>query len=785
MKPLQWIIWGLHRLLTFLSDGAKRLGHILYNYRIVVVGLFILFIVLWLADQGQDLLLNLNTEWYGPISFLVTLVVLASLNWHLPKYFTDQARKQTQTRKGMTRMFVPPPEIAGQKHRGERNSARMMGVLTFLIPACGIWNAMQQFRIKFILDFINPYLLLFVSAVIFATAFRAQIIGNLWQKYPRATSVLITVISFIFLFIIAALPFSAQLSAPKFLVFMVLDLYLLAILFSLFVALRKHIHSGPIGWISRNIVTIVITLGIIFSVLFIVMNIAPMMMMHISRYITFGVVLTGVIFYSFVFTMIALLSRLWKINLILIMMVAGFVLQISGNNNFHNIRMLTGNSRQPSSGLISKASLPSLDSYLEGWLQHRRDSILAWNARNARLGRTEKYPVFLVNTYGGGIRAAAWTSMVIGYMDEVMRQNYGKAFQHHVLAYSAVSGGAIGAAMMCAQRYQYGDAQVMTADRIYSLYARDYLTPVLIGMQGRDIWFAPFRSDVIADRAEFQERTWERHLALDSITFNSSYFGMWYDTTATNAFEVPLLFSNTYNADDGKKGILAPVVLNKNEFPGANFINDLYDLDGTDTIDENLRISTAAFLSARFPYLSPTARFSDGLHFLDGGLKENSGAETSSQLFRAIQRIMQNAKDTSQLIHKVAFHVLSIRNTFGNTEPDNKADNISEITAPLTGLANNYVGTSIQADSVNFFELKNRYHTVHPRRVPIKPLKGDTIRPILPLGWQISNLALQGMRTSLADYPESLPRILVGYLYCDPLKEREYRRGLKRWPEKK
>ena len=779
MKLHQWIGWGARRLLVFLSDSASKAAHILYNYRILVIGLAILYLILWLADQGQDLLLNLNTEWYGPISFLVTLVVLALLNWHLPKYFTDQAKNRQIEKRPLKHLFVPPAEVMGDRNRGERNAARMMGVLTFLIPACGIWNALQQFKVNFGMNFINPYLLLFVSIVVFATAFRIQFIGSLWEKYRRATGILITAIALLFLGVIVALPFSSRLSSPRFLVFMVLDLYLLAILFSLFVALRHHIKLGPIAYLNRKIVTIVIAAGCIFSVLFIVMNIYPMMMMHISRYITFGVVLTGVIFYSFVLTMLALASRRWRINIIFILILVGVLWQVSGVNNFHNIRMLSGNSKQPASGLISKSSLPSLDAYLEGWLQHRKDSINAWSAKKG------KYPVFIVNTYGGGIRAAAWTTMVIAYMDEVMKQNYGKSFQHHTLAYSAVSGGTIGAALLCAQRYRYGDAQVLTADKVFGLYAKDYLTPVLIGLQGRDIWMAPFRSDAIADRAEFQERTWELHLQEDSIPFNTSYFRMWYDTTATSAFEVPLLFSNTYNADDGKKGILAPVKLNKNEFPGANFINDLYDTNIIDTIDENLRVSTAAFLSARFPYISPTARFADGLHFLDGGLKENSGAETASQLFRAIQRITSGTRDSSHLIHKVEFHILSIRNTFGNTEPDNKANNISEITAPLTGLVNNYVGTSIQADSVNFFELKTRYHTVHPRRVPIKPLTGDTLRPILPLGWQISDLALQGMRTSLANYPESLPRILVQHLHCDAVKEREYRINLRRWPEKK
>ena len=144
MKLHQWISWALRRFLVFLSDGASRLAHVLYNYRILAIGLAILYLVLWIADQGQDLLLNLNTEWYGPISFLVTLVALALLNWHLPKYFTDQAKNRQIEKRALRHIFVPPAEVMGEKHRSERNAARMMGVLTFLIPACGIWNALQR-----------------------------------------------------------------------------------------------------------------------------------------------------------------------------------------------------------------------------------------------------------------------------------------------------------------------------------------------------------------------------------------------------------------------------------------------------------------------------------------------------------------------------------------------------------------------------------------------------------------------------------------------------------------
>ena len=112
MKLHQWISWELRRFLVFLSDCASRLAHVLYNYRILAIGLAILYLVLWIADQGQDLLLNLNTEWYGPISFLVTLVALALLNWHLPKYFTDQAKKPADRKAGI----APHIRAAGGGH---------------------------------------------------------------------------------------------------------------------------------------------------------------------------------------------------------------------------------------------------------------------------------------------------------------------------------------------------------------------------------------------------------------------------------------------------------------------------------------------------------------------------------------------------------------------------------------------------------------------------------------------------------------------------------------------
>ncbi len=70
---------------------------------------------------------------------------------------------------------------------------------------------------------------------------------------------------------------------------------------------------------------------------------------------------------------------------------------------------------------------------------------------------TVAYPVFFVNAYGGGIKAAAWTTMVIGRLDQLLRENVLKDslahdFQHYAFSYSGVSGGAVGLSLLSAGR---------------------------------------------------------------------------------------------------------------------------------------------------------------------------------------------------------------------------------------------------------------------------------------------------------------------------------------------
>src|SRR5262249_32305035 len=69
------------------------------------------------------------------------------------------------------------------------------------------------------------------------------------------------------------------------------------------------------------------------------------------------------------------------------------------------------------------------------WLKSRRD----WQ-------EYEHYPIFLIATEGGGIRAAYFTASVLAAFQEEC-----PAFAQHVIAISSVAGGSVGAAVFAGE----------------------------------------------------------------------------------------------------------------------------------------------------------------------------------------------------------------------------------------------------------------------------------------------------------------------------------------------
>ncbi|MBN8850567.1 MAG: hypothetical protein BGO55_31350 [Sphingobacteriales bacterium 50-39] len=735
---------GLQKLSGYIRNKSIQL----FRYRVILIGVVAFSLPIWIMDQGQDLLVNSNSSDNGVVLFVGVVCMAALLNWWLAKLFFEQEYK------GPVCPMVEPVITDPIREASEKKVSRYLGVATIIIPATAILNALRALRIHYPLDIFPPIIWLVALLSLFFVLIKYDLACKVWcwikDRWNEATANTIFITTLILLAFI--LPGLIRLSllkedsnTPGALIWLFIHLLLLAKAFWIFVSTRTNIFTGQ-GLIGRHIGWPIILGGLLLALLFILFNIFPSSVLNLdSNYLTLPVLLAGIIFYIILFTLLIRLSLWLKINLVFFILITGLILAISIPNDFHAVR-LTSSARV--------ASPPTLNNYFKGWLLQRKDEIL---------NGPDNYPVFLVNSYGGGIKAASFTNMMFSWLDSTLitTSKNRKGFEHFVFSVSGASGGTIGATVQCAYRYRHLDSSAGAYSLQYfrDFYKHDFLTPVLGSMIGRDVWASAVGYPVWEDRAAIQERIWAGfgRTGLD-IQLNNAFDFLW-DTSAANParYEVPLLFSNTLNVDDGLKGIMAPIVLSKNDFPGAIFIRDRLPAQAT------LPLITGAFLSARFPFISPSGKIGAGYHFMDGGGKDNSGASTSEDIFISLARQGCLRTDDSlfmRLIKKVRFYFVSLTNSpYYNPDTRQLVSNRFEPISPLVGIVNSGIyGNAMSADntlqyryisdSTQFPGIRSDYSSVWITATCVAGSGGSLYSPVLPLGWQISAPSLERLSHS-------------------------------------
>lgn len=750
---------GLQWLSAYIRTKALQL----FRYRVIILGVLVFSLPIWVMDQGQDLLVNSNSSDMGILLFAGIVLVAAFLNWWLAKLFFEREYKGPVFR--MTEPAIPDPV----QEASEKKVSRYLGVITILIPATAILNALQILRIPFPLDIFPPMIWLIALLSIFFVLIRYDVACTVYQwiagrrGQPAARIITFStciLLGFILPGVIRYLFLGEQSNAPGSLFWLFFHLLLLATAFWIFVSTRSYIFNSG-SWWCRKIGWPVILCSIVLAALFVLFNIFPLTVLRLScNYLTLPVLLSGVIFYILIFTLLIRVSLWLRINLVLFIFVTGLVLAISVPNDYHAVRLAPR---------VASSSSLSMNDYFRGWLLHRKNEIL--NAPG-------DYPVFLVNTYGGGIKAAAFTNMTLSYLDSTMIRDSKshKGFEHYVFSISGASGGTVGAAVQCAYRARYLDsAGAYNLDHFRKFYGHDFLTPVLGNMLGRDVWASIAGYPLWRDRSAIQESLWEGfgHRSL-GISLDQDFNAIWQDTAAAGTagaagFEVPLLFSNTLNVDDGLKGIMAPVELSHTDFPGTIFIRERIAALNAQRKKEKdtpvyIPLMTGAFLSARFPFISPSGKMGPGYHFMDGGGKDNSGASTSEAIFISLARqgCRRSDKDSlfMTLIKKVRFYFVSITNSpYYNPDTRQMVSNRFEPISPLVGIINSGINGNAQAadntlevrynsDSTQFPGIRSDYCSVWITATCVQDGKGKFYSPVLPLGWQISGPSLERMRNT-------------------------------------
>lgn len=289
-------------------------------------------------------------------------------------------------------------------------------------------------------------------------------------------------------------------------------------------------------------------------------------------------------------------------------------------------------------------------------------------------GRKE-IPLVFIASAGGGIRAAYWTALTMRCLVTGDNDDTNDACQRPVLPKdsifmaSGISGGSLGLAGI------HG----VTEDKAWlETLQQDFLGPTVAAMAFRDLPNSLLRIDIRdSDRATILERAWEDEANERGGHLERGLVETAYSDSGRIAF--PLLVLNGASVTDGCRVVasaldlstIAPpdagqtsatdcLALDQKRFsegtplPALPATKDAFDNtcagDGA-TVPHDLRLSTAALLSARFPYVSPTGTLHscsgrDRTFDLDGGLIDSSAALPLAMLWPEVVNWLNKQDDS-------------------------------------------------------------------------------------------------------------------------------------------
>jgi hypothetical protein len=334
--------------------------------------------------------------------------------------------------------------------------------------------------------------------------------------------------------------------------------------------------------------------------------------------------------------------------------------------------------RRIETSISSVEAAPKVEEQFEQWFESRID-------RAIYRDRGVPYPVYVIAAEGSGMYAAYHTA---GFLAQL--QNQCRSFGHHLFAISSVSGGSLGAAFFSAVASQVAESQMREAitdnepcgsaqplplkpgqsdqasNRLFSrsadsVFGYDFLSPLFAGMLFPDFLqrFVPYpiagldRSRPLG--AAF-EGAWDDTLA----KWKKNYPEFW--RTKTNILGQPYLWHwratgsspalllNATDVSTGQRRVIAPFLFAEDKISFLPIWNEPWAANlPIDKLARNIPLSTAAILSARFPWLTPAGWFYDvefrsgtrepmfergairlkQVQLVDGGYFDNSGVVTA------------------------------------------------------------------------------------------------------------------------------------------------------------
>jgi hypothetical protein len=428
----------------------------------------------------------------------------------------------------------------------------------------------------------------------------------------------------------------------------------------------------------------------------------------------------------------------------------------------------------------SAAGVP-IDRMWDRWLERNEAQLAAASTVDRAV-----VPMVFISSSGGGARAGVWTSYVLDCLFEREASEDGSCGPYRrgvghsdaIALMSGVSGGGLGLAGYTS----FLTSDVGDGDWVKEKMGVDSLSPTMAWLLYVDLPRAliGFGSG-IPDRAAVTEWAWEAPWGAGSA-LGRGLFDLWQAESGLP----PVLFNGTNAGDDCRFN--ASVFATNAQEPGASCMDlSVYETNGsiandavlaaTDDLadylcaDQDMRMSSAVYLSARFPIIATSGRVGAGLaecgeagrvaYVVDGGYLEGSASGTLVEIWNALEDSVAEYNAISvggPCIVPFAVHIDNgyEEPTVASADPDP-----GELLLPLRTLAGGQFGryaNARQAEAIEF----SRPLTAGGRPIdvvrPDGTVLGDRYARITtrahpgveaPLGWSLSDASIDDLREQL------------------------------------
>jgi hypothetical protein len=382
-------------------------------------------------------------------------------------------------------------------------------------------------------------------------------------------------------------------------------------------------------------------------------------------------------------------------------------------------------------------------------------------------------PLVFVSSAGGGIRAAYWTDLVLDCLVDRAApcdSAPGSMPAKSLFALSGVSGGALGLVEYSVHRTRPESGWVRAR------VGGDFLGAMFAHMFFIDSPNAFLRARWWTDRAAALEGSWERAWGRDSPLRTGLF---------QRGLQFPLLFLNGTSVTDGcrfETSILdiaprlpdqefvsscrSPRLIERTQPAGRAtwVLPATRELQSVICSNDDLKLSTAALLAARFPYVTPSGRVGcasegrDPAYVVDGGYFEDSGASTVQYLVNALEPLI--ARHNRAANDCVVPLLIEIDNHYSDTSGPGREARPDELMVPTHTLqqlrsahdAEGRLGGALAFGRVDPPGVKvvgsdgkqlDRVAFVFPRAHP-----GTEA----PLGWAMSNISMNDLDRQLENF---------------------------------